>query len=1085
MLTLLLGTDWIANRDCVLSMIAEDVALKKGGRVLMVPELISHETERRLCMAAGDTASRYAEVLSFTRLASRVADSVGHAALECLDNGGRIVAMASAVCQLHNKLKAYASVETKPEFLVSLVDAVDEFKRCNIGSEDLMQASRETEGILAQKLEELSLILESYDCLCQRGKRDPRDQMTWLLEELEEGTFGQDHVFYIDGFPDFTRQHMAILMHLIKVSDSVTVSLNCDEPGSRLMAFEKAGETARELIRLSKAAGVPVEIVTVDAREDALRPVREQLLQGAVVPEGMEQALRVYRADSVYQECMATVEQVIGYVQSGARYRDISIVCPDMNVYQNTLQMIFKRADIPLYVSGTEDVLEKSAITTVVAAMDAALGGFEQQDVIRYLKSSLSPLDMATCDRVENYAILWDINGRRWLQQWTANPKGLDGKETEYSKAQLQKLNDARKLAMEPLEQLAEDFAKSLTVRDQVMALYAYLERINLAERLKKMAFRLDQQGDNRSAQILNQLWDILLTAMEQMYDILGETVWDSDNFTRLFRLLLSQYDVGTIPPVLDSVSVGSVSAMRCQQCKHLIVMGAVEGSLPGYGGSSGVLSDHERTTLREMGVPLTGGAIEGLQAEFAEIYGVFCGAEKTVCVSCCGLQPSVVHRRLAKLANGESAVECELGDALNNADQAGAYLVRYGQSAAAAELGLNESFEKMRNRVSYCLGKISLENIRALYGDVLNLSASQIDKQSLCKMEYFLRYGLHAEERKAAMVDSAEFGTYVHAVMENTGAEIMRLGGFNKVSLEQALEIAGNYSDAYADERFAQIDTKRFRYLFNRNVKELELIVRELWQEMRDSDFAPVGFEVGFGDNEDVPPIDISGKNYPARLRGFVDRVDAWDTDTHRYFRVVDYKTGKKDFDFCDLSVGYGLQMLLYLFALEDGAGALLGDAPVPAGVQYFPARVPLVSADGKLTAEEAEKERIKLWRRKGLLLSHEHVLTAMEHADPPIRMPYTKKKDGSLSGNLADTKQIQQLKMFVSGLVSNMVDDIASGDVEPNPYTRGKSYSACKYCPYGAVCHEQDVTGRRNYKSLTDVDFWKLVGKETGNDG
>ena len=43
--------------------------------------------------------------------------------------------------------------------------------------------------LLAQKLEELSLILEAYDALCQRGKRDPRDQMNWVLEQLEEIDF--------------------------------------------------------------------------------------------------------------------------------------------------------------------------------------------------------------------------------------------------------------------------------------------------------------------------------------------------------------------------------------------------------------------------------------------------------------------------------------------------------------------------------------------------------------------------------------------------------------------------------------------------------------------------------------------------------------------------------------------------------------------------------------------------------------------------------------------------------------------------------------------------------------------------------
>ena len=90
MLTLLIGKDWVKNRNRLLQMIADDIKEEKGGRILMVPELISHDTERRLCAIAGDTVSRYAEVLSFTRLARVVADSVGHAAPQCLDNGGRI-----------------------------------------------------------------------------------------------------------------------------------------------------------------------------------------------------------------------------------------------------------------------------------------------------------------------------------------------------------------------------------------------------------------------------------------------------------------------------------------------------------------------------------------------------------------------------------------------------------------------------------------------------------------------------------------------------------------------------------------------------------------------------------------------------------------------------------------------------------------------------------------------------------------------------------------------------------------------------------------------------------------------------------
>ena len=105
----------------------------------------------------------------------------------------------------------------------------------------MIAAAKQSEGVLAQKLEELALLMQTYDGLCENGLRDPSSQMTWLLEQLEDGTFGEDHTFYIDGFPDFTRQNLAVLEHLIKVSPDVTVSLNCDRIDSTLLAFEKAG----------------------------------------------------------------------------------------------------------------------------------------------------------------------------------------------------------------------------------------------------------------------------------------------------------------------------------------------------------------------------------------------------------------------------------------------------------------------------------------------------------------------------------------------------------------------------------------------------------------------------------------------------------------------------------------------------------------------------------------------------------------------------------------------------------------------------------------------------------------------------
>ena len=1086
MLTLIYGTDWIANRNNVLHMLANDVANRQGNRIFLVPELISHDTERRLCAVAGDTCSRYAEVMSFSRLTRRICEWTASGLQECLDNGGRLVAMAASAKQLHSKLKVYASVETKPEFLSGLVDAVDEFKRCCISAKDLLLASQQAEGAFAQKLEELSLLLDCYDAICQQGKRDPRDQLSWGIEQLQECDFAQNHVFYIDGFPDFTTQNMAVIEHLILHAPQVVVSMNCDKPGSTQLAFSKAGDTAAKLLRIAENNGIPVTYRNIGAEDKKFAAVCEKLFQGKITPtEDYFGHLATVQAESIHEECVLAVEQILSFIHAGDRYKDIAVVCGDLPAYRNAFQMQCELCGIPSYIAGTDDILEQSVIITVLTALDTALGGFDTKDTLRYLKSALSPIDLEACDKLENYVLLWSIQGKAWTNAWTMHPEGLQDNWTQQNITDLQELNEIRQFAIAPIVRLAEGFKKAANLADQVELVFSFLEEIQLQDRLAVLADQLNAAGDNRSAQIMNQLWEILLSALEQMEDMLGQTHWDNDGFLRLFRLLLSQYDVGTIPPVLDSLMFGPVTAMRCQEAKHLIVLGAQEGKLPGYGTSAGVLSDQERSKLRQLGIPLTGGAAEGLEIEFSEIYGVFCGATDTITVSCLSGQSSYVFRRLSEMGGGDTQPVNILGAAAVNPLEAAAYLCRCGAEKNAVDLGIVDQYQRTQKKCQHELGAVSQKGIKGLYGSSLNLSASQIDKQADCRLAYFLKYGLRAKEQKAVSVDPAEFGTYVHAVLENTAREICNNGGFKAITLEQTLAIAEKYSKEYVSTHFSQIDSKRITYLFQRNDRELMMVVEELWKELQMSSFQPVDFEVAFGDLAQMDAIQIPNSAMNAQLRGFVDRVDAWKEDGRNYFRVVDYKTGKKDFDYCDIFNGLGLQMLLYLFALEQSGETILGPNPIPAGVQYFPARVPVLTAEGDLSDEEAEAEREALWKRRGLILGDDDILFAMENSDTPIRLSCKRKKDGSVTGDIADRDQFKLLGRYVFHVLGKMVEDIASGNVTPNPYTRGNSHNACRFCPYGPVCHASTVEDRRNYKIMSSQRFWDEIGKEMSDNG
>ena len=1087
MLKLLLCRNQFAGTDEMLRRIAADARAGRPDRIMIVPELISHDIERRLCVAAGDTASRFAQVLTFSRLANRVSEAAGTGAVPCMDQGGRIVAMASTARDLRNKLKFYASVESKPELLAQLLDVIDEFKCCCVTAADLRRASEEvgqSNSLFAQKLSELALLLEAYDATCAQGKRDPRDLMTWVLEQMQEGDFGKNMVFFVDGFPDFTRQHMDIMEHLIRIAADVTVCLNCDAVGSAAMAFEKAGKTATEMIELAKRAQIPCAVEFCQEKDTTFSQIWARLFQGAIQP-GMAQdaSLQLIRADSPYMECQVTAQKIRELVASGSRYRDIAVVCSDVSAYKAPMRMIFRKCGIPLYLAGTEDVLRSGVMSTVLHALDAVLGGMERREVLRYLRSTLSPISLHECDLLENYVHIWGISGKRWQETWKGHPDGLSGRPNSYYDELLVTINDIRKKAVDPLSHLQKGMRDGKNLAEKISALYDFLEQINFAENLQNLAQQLEQEHDYRSAQICGQLWDILVGALEQLYDVLGNADWDHEYICRLIRLLLSQYDVGTIPPVLDAVTMGDVAAMRCQRGKHLIFLGANEGQLPSYCVGAGVFTEQERDKLRDMDLRLSRGNFEGLQSQFAEIYGVFCGAGASVTISCSD-EPSFVYRRLLQMHSSNELDAREYLNGIENDVDVAAQLVLSHREDTARRFGLEQLYEKIRVGKEFEFGTVSRENIENLYGHQLALSASQVDRQAECRLSYFLQYGLRAKELREAKVDPAEFGTYVHSVLENTAREVMGLGGFRNVTLEQTLTIADRHSKDYAKAHFSDLDSQRMEYLLQRNMQELELVVAELWREMHDAMYDPVRFELNFARDGEMPAIEIVGANMPAQLRGFVDRVDLWQHAGASYVRVVDYKTGKKDFDYCDVFNGVGLQMLLYLFALEEGGKAVTGEMAIPAGVQYFPARVPYVTAS---SANDPQwmKDRQKQWVRKGLLLHDEASIAAM---DPSENMEYLnckRAKDGAITGDLADRWQMIQLKHYVMQVLKRIVNDIESGNVTPNPYTRGSSHDACTFCPYGAVCHKHSVENRRNYKAMTAERFWQEIGKELSADG
>ena len=92
---------------------------------------------------------------------------------------------------------------------------------------------------------------------------------------------------------------------------------------------------------------------------------------------------------------------------------------------------------------------------------------------------------------------------------------------------------------------------------------------------------------------------------------------------------------------------------------------------------------------------------------------------------------------------------------------------------------------------------------------------------------------------------------------------------------------------------------------------------------------------------------------------------------------------------------------------------------------------------------------------------------------------------KDGSISGDLVTREQLKMLKEYIQKTLAKLVNEIASGNVEANPYYRGEMLNACLYCPYKSVCHPLENAQFRALATTSFGTFWEKMETEMSDHG
>lgn len=1076
MLEIVYSPRWKALSDYAGAQIAADAGQGLAGRVLIVPEQYSFETERALCALGGDTVSRFAEVLSFSRLAERACAVCGGIARKAMDQGGRIMALARTVDQVRSKLRYYARSAQRADFLTQMLSMVDELKSYRVDSRQLHAAAERLDGTLAVKTQELALLLEGYETVCASGMPDPRDRLELLLEHITHRGFGKDLRVFVDGFFGFTAQELQILSALIAQGTSVTVCLCCDDPFRGEQIFSGVRRTAGELMREADRCGATVRCTPIVTEPTPLEAVALSAFTRADAPACA--GLRLYESPNPREEVESICADILAHVRTGGRYRDVTVACADPEQLRPILETAFERCEIPAFFAGKTPALRTALLSAVLCAMRAASGRMEREDVIAYLRSDGAGATQEECDRLENYALLWNISGEQWRGEWILHPRGIGQELREQDRQLLDYLNALRVRCLTPLTDLYGALRECRTVGDHVGAVYDFLCKTEFSRCVSE---RLAEQGDDpQTAQVTRQLYELLINALEQLYSVQFDVRCTSEEFVRLMEILLSQYQVGAIPAVLDAVTVGQTNSFAHRRTGMMFVCGCTDGNFPAVSVGGGLLTEAERRRLSAVGVLLAPDEYEQMDRALISTYALLSAADDTLCISASGQAAWLFETLCSLYPDLVRAGSDAPSTAFANAKTLGLWLACHPGAVTESESAAGYC-QALQSAAAYDFGVLTPRSVRGLYGQTLSLSASRIDRYATCRFHFFLYDGLKAAERRQAAFDAPVYGSFVHSVLERTVRQVMDEGGFHVVDDARIMQIARRNMDAYLQELTGPFmrDSNRFSYLMQRNYDEVLEVVAVLSDELRQSAFEPADCELTFGNGKTLPPVIFGAPEGDCALSGAVDRVDLAQIGGHTFFRVVDYKTGGKDLDFTELLERRGLQMLIYLFALEQSG--YYGSSIHPAGVLYVPAHDKIRRLDQRPdSADSLIVERNKQRRRAGLLLDDPLLLEAMEPGQDAKRVLLPNRPADRMNPG-----QLLMLRRYVSDALSDMTGEIFRGDVRPNPYVRGDTGS-CTYCPYASVCH-LDLSGiqPKSLQGTKAEEFWQRLERREARNG
>ena len=962
------------TREMLIDSIRTDLAAG-GNAILLVPEQETVAMERRMLQVLPSSAQLCFEVLNFSRLANRVFRTVGGLSYRIASPAVSALLMWRALIELAPLFKQYTASAAKDVALCELMMKTEaQCKASCVSADDLLSAAdalREGEP-LRDKLHDIGLTLSTFEQ--QLGERfdNAEDELTRLADTLsKEGKllFGNTHI-YVDSFTDFTVQELSVLRALFAAAPSVTVTFPLTGPRDIGIHLAAAVDTHKKLSRMARELSLRVFFAEDDTKQShtALSYFSSNLFCMTAEPAPLSLCesgeITLCKCASPFEEATAAAAQIQRLVRAGCRYRDITVVVRDANAWNGILDAALEKEDIPYFISEKQDITVYPLIKLILEALRIRLRNWRDEDVVGYLKTGLCGVDADDINLFEEYINVWHPKGEKAYTNadFSKNPDGYAINISERGARILAGANRVRQAIVAPLLAFFAALDAADSVTELCRALYEFLLSLDIPEKLKNQASDRLLAGDRREAQEYSRIYSIVVDAMEEIANAMGEKPLTLAEFADALKLVFSRTDIGTIPTSADEVTIGSASMLRADHPRIVLILGLNDSVFPRTVTDDGLLGEAEKKRLAELGVEFPADNTKLSSDELFYLYRAVSAPREGLhlyyaATSTDGkaLSPSIAIDRLKKLfptlKEHLFAAEDPL-DRIFTPAAAMEALAELPQDTGNAMLELLEqagisAARSLRRHVVESDATISEKTADRLFSTG-RFNPTHLESFSACNFAYYCSKVLRLREEPSDAISSAEIGTFIHHVLEHIMLTVQREKlPFSAYDAEKQTQLVSEICDRYREELLAAGNelTPRAAALLDRLGVLARLIVSGLFEEFSDSLFSPAFLELDLNAIGERPVITLNdGTQIP--LSGKADRVDFWQDEKGRaYLRVADYKTGTRSFNTEDIAKGFCLQMPLYLLALCRGNHSelchRLGLPPDtvfhPAGVSYL----------------------------------------------------------------------------------------------------------------------------------------------------